>query len=285
MAGASTPGGNSSDVDGDGLANTIDPFSRDATNGGGTVISAGNSLNFGFDGNSNNGPVGFGGGLTGVAVNGVTDFEQSLNLNNVGFNTGNGGAVDINNVSNGDAFINNNSGEFLFQTGVTVANNVNTLNIQWQISSPGGDALGTNFQQLGGFIGTGDQANYLKFVEISHPEGEFELVLEDGDAIESQSYIQADDLFDLPPGTQVFLNLSIDVNSGIATPTASYNNTSLTGANIDLSGTAVLDAIRGDHTINGQSSGLAIGLYSTNTGASPDDTFSAVFHNVNVSAT
>ena len=54
---------------------------------------------------------------------------------------------------------------------------------------------------------------------------------------------------------------------------------------IDLNGTAVLDAIQGNHTINGQSSGLAVGLFSSNFGAPVEDTFSAIFDNIEISAT
>ena len=129
----------------------------------------------------------------------------------------------------------------------------------------------------------------MKFVAIQHPEGEFELVLEDGDNVLSQSYIQADDLFDAPVNSSIVINLAIDVNSGIATPTAVYEtangSTTVTGASIDLNGTAVFNAIEGNHTINGQSSGLAVGLFSSNFDAPVEDTFSAIFDNIEISAT
>ena len=296
--------GISNDVDGDGLINAIDPFSRDASNGGQAVISAGNTLVFDFDPDQDGnlvGPAGFGGGLTGVAVNGQTDFEQFfqdpssdpnqiINLDNAKFTTAAGGGTTvIENVSNGDAFGGNNTGEFLFQTGVTVANNVNNLNIEWTVINPG-DSLNDNFQQIGGFIGTGDQSNYLKFVAIQHPGGEFEMVLEDGDNVVSQTYIQADNLFSAPDASSIVINLAINVNSGIATPTATYelangNTTTVSGATINLNGTTVLTAIRGNYTINGQSSGLAVGLYSSNFAAPVENTFSAIFDNVEISAT
>ena len=295
--------GISNDVDGDGLVNAIDPFSRDATNGASAVLTAGNTLTFDFDANQDDnlvGPNGFGGGLTGVAVNGVTDFEQffqepssdpsqEINLDNAKFMTAaGGGATVIENVSNGDPFLGSNNGEFLFQTGITVAPSVDTLTVEWTIFNPTSDFSG-NFQQIGGFIGTGDQSNYLKFVAIQHPQGEFELVLEDGDAVESQTYIQADDLFDAPDASRIFIQLEIDVNSGIATPTATYEtangDTVVSGAAVNLAGTAVLDAIQGNHTINGQTSGLAVGLFSTNFGQNPSNTFAAVFDGIEVSAT
>ena len=296
-----TPGV-SSDVDGDGLANTIDPFTRDASNGAQTVLSAGNTLVFDFDANQDNnlvGPNGYAGGLTGVAVNGETDFEQffqepssdpnqEINLDNVKFTTAAGGGTTvIENVSNGDAFVGNNSGEFLFHTGVTVADNVDTINVQWTVFNPG-DAVFDTFQQLGGYIGTGDQSNYLKFVAIQHPSGEFEILVEDDDNRESASYIQANNLFDAPNDSRIFLNLSIDVNSGAATPTASYETangtTNVTGATVSLAGTAIFDAIQGDFTVNGQTTGLAVGLFSSNTGAPPQSTFSAIFDDITISA-
>ena len=79
------------------------------------------------------------------------------------------------------------------------------------------------------------------------------------------------------------------MNSGIATPTAVYEtangSTTVSGAAIDLSGTAVFDAIEGNHTINGQASGLAVGLFSSNFDAPPEDTFAAIFDNIEISAT
>ena len=295
--------GISNDVDGDGLLNAVDPFSRDPNNGADTVIQPGGTLVFDFDPNQDGnlvGPNGFGGGLTGVAVNGVTDFEQFfqdpsddpnqiINLDNVKFTTAAGGGTTvIENVSNGDSFGAANNAEFIFQTGVSVASNVSTLNIEWTVINPA-NAISGNFQQIGGVIGTGDQSNFLKFVAIEHPNGEFEIALEDGDAVISQTYIQADDLFDVPAGSSITITLQIDVNAGTATPTAIYEtangNTAVAGVAIDLNGTAVLDAIRGNHTINGQASGLAVGLYASNFGAAEADTFSAVFDNIEISAT
>ena len=295
--------GISADVDGDGLANTIDPFTRDASNGGDAFLSAGDTFVFDFDANQDNnlvGANGYGGGLTGVAVDGVTDFEQffqessadpeqQINLDNVKFTTAAGGGTTvIENVSNGDPNGGNNNGEFLFHTGVTVAPNVDTVNIQWTVFNPGSQLSG-NFQQIGGYIGTGDQSNYLKFVAIQHPSGEFEILLEDDDVRESAVYLQANNLFDAPDGSRIFLNLSVDVNTGLATTTATYENanggtTTTGGATTDLNGSAVLDAIRGDYTVNGQTTGLAVGLFSSNFGVPEADTFSAIFDDIEISA-
>ena len=105
----------------------------------------------------------------------------------------------------------------------------------------------------------------------------------------SQTYIQADDLFAAPENSSIVINLSINVNTGIATPSVVYEtangSTNAFGAAIDLNGTAVFNAIEGNHTINGQSSGLAVGLFSSNFDAPPEDTFAAIFDNIEISAT
>ena len=101
--------GISADVDGDGLANTIDPFTRDASNGSSATLNAGDTFVFDFDANQDNnlvGPNGYGGGLTGVLVDGETDFEQffqqpsndpnqEINLDNVKFTTAAGGGTTV----------------------------------------------------------------------------------------------------------------------------------------------------------------------------------------------
>ena len=84
------------------------------------------------------------------------------------------------------------------------------------------------------------------------------------------------------------MQLEIDVNSGFATPTAIYEtgngNTVVSGAAINLNGTAVFDAIQGNHSVNGQATGLAVGLFSSNFNQAPSNTFSAIFDNVEISA-
>lgn len=293
--------GPNTDVDGDGLLNTIDPFTRDQNNGGEAVVTPGNTLVWDFDANQDNnlvGPDGYGGGLTGVMVNGVTDFEQffqapssrpgqDINLDNVKFITAAGGGTTVVEfVSSGDAFQGNNSGEFLFHTGVTVAPSVDTLTIEWTIFNPT-SSLAETFQQLGGYIGTGDQSNYLKFVAIQHPQGEIQLVLEDGDAVANITFIQANDLFQALANSRIYMQLTIDVNAGTATPVVTYEtsggNQVVSGATINLAGTAVLDAIQGNYSVSGVTTGLAVGLFSSNFGPAPQPDFQAIFDGIEIS--
>ena len=292
------------DLDDDGIINVNDPFIRDDTNGGSVVLSPNQTLLWDFDANQDDnlpGPSGYGGGLTGVMINNTIDYEeffqepsdlpdQIIKLDNVKFNTAAGGGTTVvESVSNGDPFQTQNHGEYLFHTGVTIAPTVDTFNIKWSVFNPGTELTGT-YQQIGGYIGTGDQSNYLKLVAIEHPDGEIQTLLENDDAVLSTSYIQADDLFNYSTNQQIFLDLEIDSVAGTAAPTISYeigdgNISTMTGETIDLSGTHLLDAIQGNYTVNGHDTGLAVGLLSSNTGQSEANTFQAIFNDVEISAT
>ncbi|MEL6496276.1 MAG: malectin domain-containing carbohydrate-binding protein, partial [Cyanobacteria bacterium J06623_7] len=88
---------------------------------------------------------------------------------------------------------------------------------------------------------------------------------------------------------QILLALEIDPLAATATPTISYetetgSNTVL-GTAIDLESTAVLEAIRGNYTVNEQPTGLAVGLFSSNTGQADTNTFQAVFDDLAITAT
>ena len=300
------------DADDDGILNADDPFMRDAANGLNTVIAPGQAYQWDFDPNQDGnlpGPDGFGGGLTGVMVNGTTDFEQffqsplanGIQLDNVKFITAAGGGTTvIEKVAQGDAYQGGNDAAFQFQTGVSLAPNVGTVAFQWTVFNPANDVnspITGNYQQLGGQIGTGDQSNYLKIVAVKDGASSsgIQISLENGDTIVSSQTLKnagGANVFDaaaIPSAGKIFLTLDVDVIAGTAVPTATYETTggdvTLTGAIIDLAGTAVLDAIRGDHAVQGQQSGLAVGLYSTNNGELEADAFQAVFDDILITAT
>ncbi|MDY6898134.1 MAG: hypothetical protein SWZ49_08645, partial [Cyanobacteriota bacterium] len=200
------------DIDDDGIININDPFIRDENNGTSVLVSPSQTLTWDFDANQDNnlpGANGYGGGLTGVMINNTTDFEeffqepstiegQIIKLDNVKFNTAAGGGTTvIESVSNGDPFETPNNGEYLFHTGVTLAPTVESFTVKWSVFNPGTEFTGS-FQQIGGYIGTGDQSNYLKIVAINGFDGEIQILLEDNDVVQSTSFISADGLFDLP---------------------------------------------------------------------------------------
>ena len=160
------------DIDGDGIPNVADPFQYDSSNGTATILPSNGNLvwNFQFGaGNTTPGPSGVFLGLTGHMQNGTRDFlapvaEGGLDLNNVKIGTAaGGGLVVVEQVSNGTAAGAANTGEYLFQTGISVAPNVETFNIKWTAINPFPGLVGIHDgQQIGGYIGTGDQDNFLK---------------------------------------------------------------------------------------------------------------------------
>ena len=292
------------DFDNDDILNINDPFIRDENNGNSVLVSPSQTLTWDFDANQDNnlpGESGYGGGLTGVMINNTTDFEvffqepstiegQIINLDNVKFNTAAGGGTTvIESVSNGDPYITLNNGEYLFHTGVTLAQTVETFTIKWSVFNPGTEFTGS-FQQIGGYIGTGDQSNYLKIVAIDGFNDEIQILLEDNDIVQSISFISADGLFDLPTNQQIFFELEIDPVAGTAIPIVSYetgdeNITTVTGEAVDLNGTTVLDVMQGNYTVEGQDTGLAVGLLSSNIGEPTANTFQAIFDEIEITAT
>ena len=292
------------DVDDDGILNVDDPFIRDFANGGRVLVTPGETFLWDFDANQDNnlpGPDGYGGGLTGVMVNGSTDFEQFfqqpstfsgqlVNLDNVKFTTAAGGGTTIiENASNGTPFKANNNGEYLFHTGVTIAPTVETFTVKWSVFNPASAFTGSS-QQVGGYIGTGDQSSYLKLVAVQSTDGEIQVLLEDDDVVKASSFIQANDLFNVPKNQEIFFELEIDPAAATATPTVTYetgggNSQTVSGNALNLSGTEVLDAILGNYTVQGQTTGLAVGLLSSNTGQSEANTFQAIFNDIEITAT
>ncbi|MEM8792664.1 MAG: malectin domain-containing carbohydrate-binding protein [Pseudomonadota bacterium] len=297
------PGDN--DSDDDGILNVDDPFLRDPQNGLGVVIVPNTEFLWDFDPNQDGnlpGPDGFGGGLTGVMIDGVTDYEaffqspsnrpgQIIQLDNVKFITAAGGGTTvIEEVSGGDPFQGSNSGEFLFHTGVSLAPNVDEVTFTWSVFNPG-TAFSGNFQQIGGYIGTGDQSNYLKVVAIQNNGGELQVTLEDDDTVASTQLIQADDLFDVDPldNKKIFFSLTVDKQTGASDVSVTYETatgeTTVNSTPFNIAGSAVFDAINGNNSAAGEDVGLAVGLFSSNAGQPDANTFQAIFDDITITAT
>ena len=292
------------DFDNDGIDNIFDPFIRDETNGGSVLVFPGLTLQWDFDADQDNnlpGPDGYGGGLTGVMLDGTTNYEaffqepstlpdQDVKLDNVKFITAAGGGTTvIENVSNGTSDGGSNNGEYLFHTGVTVSPTVDNFTVKWSIFNPASSLVG-DAQQVGGYIGTGDQSNYLRIAVNQNPNGEVQISLEDNDVNQSNNFLQVDDLFTVanPDSKKIFLELTVDPTAETATPTVTYEtdagNVTVDGEAISLSGTTVLDTIQGNYAVQGQESGLAVGLFSTNNGQPPENTFQAIFDGIEITA-
>lgn len=329
LAPADFVAGPDTDADNDGIENSVDPFIRDASNGTSVVIDPTNGpteWEFSQDaGDVTPGPDGFGGGLTGVMIDGTTDFEQffqsprdpsdpdnsDIKLDNVKFVTAAGGGTTvIEEVQNGDPFQTPNNAEFFFHTGFQLAPNVETFTVTWDVFNPNAGSNGlditNNFQQIGGYLGDGTQSNYLKIVAIATnnpsagtaPTANIQVSLENGDAIADTFNLSANGIFDsanLQLDSKITFSLTIDPVAATALAMASYvdgaGQTVALAADpsnpdqvIDLSGSQVLETILGNNAVQGQTTGLAAGLFATNNGGG-NDTFQAVFDRIAVTAT
>ncbi|MEO1298695.1 MAG: Calx-beta domain-containing protein, partial [Cyanobacteria bacterium J06636_16] len=295
------------DADDDGILNVDDPFIRDVSNGGEAVLTPGQTLTWTFSANQTDlpGRGGYGGGLTGVMLDGSTDFEaflaspstfpnQSRKIDNVKTLTASGGGTTvIEFVSNGDPLGTSNSGEYLFHTGVTIDAMVDTFTVSWNIDNPTSAFTGPS-QQIGGYIGTGDQSNYLKLVATQDPGGEIQILLEDEDVVVDSAFIQADDLFSVPNNQNILFELEINPTAGTATPTVTYGigsgqTSTVSGTVISLAGTNVLDAIQGNYSVKDENNqdvttGLALGLFSSNVGQPPESLQGITFKDIAIQA-
>ena len=283
-------------MDDDGLLNTVDPFQADAANGFGTFLASNASLNWNFQfgaGDSAPGPDGLFLGLTGHMANGTRDFvapvaEGGLDLTNVKIGTAaGGGLVVVEEVSTGTASGSANTGEFVFQTGVALAPDIQTFNVKWTAINPfPGLPTAPTVREIGGFIGTGDQSNFLKVV--AGPNGML-FQLESNGAIIASQTLNAPGVATAPAGSNLVFELLVNRATSQATPSVTYTGSSgpvkVTGNAINLAGTSILTAINGDYTVQGKDSGLAVGLWSSNTGEGSQNTFQASFDDILITST
>ena len=294
------------DTDDDGILNKVDPFLRDASNGGQALILPNKTIVWDFDANLDGnrpGPGGYGGGLTGVMINGTTDFDaffnqpaefplQNIKLDNVKFTTAAGGGTTvIENVSTGSATGTANTGKYLFHTGATVAPTVDKFTVQLTTINPFGE-LGASAgpsQQIGAYIGTGDQSNFLKLVAIhgGAAGGQIQFSLENGNTVGHVKTIAAPGLLERPLDAEIVFEVLIDRVANTATPKVTYELAGggtkvVTGSAISIAGSNVEKAIDGDWTVGGQTTGLALGLYASNVGQTNANTFQAIFTDLKV---
>jgi hypothetical protein len=284
------------DMDDDGLLNTVDPFQADAANGFGTFVASNASLNWNFQFGTNDsvpGPNGLFLGLTGHMVNGTRDFvapvaEGGLDLANVKIGTAaGGGLLVVEDVSTGTASGGANSGEFVFQTGLALAPNIQTFNVKWTAINPfPGLPAAPTVREIGGFIGTGDQSNFLKVV--AGPNGML-FELESNGAITASQALNAPGVGTAPASSALIFELLVNRATSQATPSVTYGSSSgpvkVSGNPISLAGTSILTAINGDYTVQGKDSGLAVGIWSSNTGEGSQNTFQAPFDDILITST
>jgi malectin (di-glucose binding ER protein) len=304
-----TPPPQSNDADGDGLNDAIDRFAVDPNNGKTTILQGGTTLTWGFSQNeSHPGPaesihnIGF----TGVMTNLVDSYKLQFDPNRV-VAGGAASGVLLQNITEGSAHTNNNTQTDAYQFGVDVASNVDAFVITTTLDNPFNDiATKANYQNAGFFIGTGDQANYVKVVagagklNGSNNQPMIELVFESNDQVVAQQKIGVPVFggsLALTPLDNIKLTLTVDPDTGSVTPgwtvtrgaTAESSGTVFTGSGNTFQVTGpLLQALQGTYTVptgtgTNLPSALAVGLISTSIG--PAAPFNETWNSVSITST
>ena len=126
-------------------------------------------------------------------------------------------------VSNGTATGADNTGEYLYQTGIDCCAERQDAHRQWSAINPfPGLSTIHDGEEIGGFIGTGDQNNFLKLVAGPNGTTNVEFELEsNGITIASQS-LNADGLLTAQADSSLVFSLLIDRTTSLATPSVTY---------------------------------------------------------------
>lgn len=297
--------GTSNDVDNDGLSNTIDPFGVDSTNGQSVVLEGGSTLTWTFSQNEPHpGPGGIGNlGFTGVMINGAVPYQSLYDANKTIMG---GAAAGVLMQDIGDGTPMNNNQTDAYQFGVDIGADVGSYVVRTKVNSPFDGITPTDNQSVGFYIGTGDQANYIRIVAGSATVNGvanspvIDIIVESNDVIVAHQVISAP-VFggaypDLTASDGVELELRVDPIAGTIVPAWTISRGSgpgIEGTLISGEGEAMsvtgslLAAIRGNYTIssaNGPvSSGLAVGIIGTSDG--PGDPFSTTWNQIQISST
>jgi hypothetical protein len=176
------------DFDDDGLSDTIDPFAVDATNGQSVQLKGGETLSWGFSQNEPHpGPGGIGNlGFTGVMTNGLVPYTEQYEANR-SIMGGAAAGVLMQGITEGSPLTNNQLDAYQF--GIDIGADVATYTITGKVNNPFESTTAANNQSVGFFIGTGDQANYVRLVAGAATvngvvnTAVIELLVESGDAV------------------------------------------------------------------------------------------------------
>lgn len=295
-----------SDVDKDGLNNSIDPFPVDATNGQSVLLTGGASLNWTFSQNEPHpGPSGLGNlGFTGVMTNGTQSYIDQYDPNKT-IMGGAAAGVLMQDIAEGSPLTNNQRDAYQF--GVDIGQDVGSYTITAKVNNPFDLVTPTDNQSVGFFIGTGDQANFIKLTMGSTTlngvanSPTVDIVAESNDAIIAHQTLFAPvfgaNQAPLTASDSILLEMVVDPILGTITPKWSITRGSgpNTGGEIfSGSGTAIqadgglLAAIRGNHVISTAASGpvasgLAIGIIGSSDG--PGNPFSATWNSIGITST
>jgi hypothetical protein len=237
------------DDDNDGLADVVDAFARDASNGITTTMPK--ALTFENEGEGGGGGDALSVGFTGLMTNGVTNYLDQFDPAKMTVG-GAAGLLTVDEADEGDALVDNRQ-NYAFQLGVKPGAGVFT--VHGTIVEPLAKGPKDN-QSLGVFLGAGDQDNYLKIVAASNCGTVVQAVKEvSGVAAQSRAALT------LPAGA-LELYLRVDPNAGTVQP--SFARTP-GGARVNVGGLVAVPKA----WFTSPTKGLAVGIISTSTGPAP----------------
>ncbi|MCI0492970.1 MAG: hypothetical protein L0Z07_08540, partial [Planctomycetes bacterium] len=163
------------DDDNDSLLDTTDRFAIDFNNG--TTTPVGTLYDWENVGPDDGGLLNL--GFTGMMTNGVDDYESLFDPLAVTAG-GAAGVFTIDSATVGTARGANNTQEQAFQFGVNVANETVPLAAKSSVAAPFSGLVPQPGQEMGMYIGTGDQDNYVQIVLSGDNGGSVQLMQEIG---------------------------------------------------------------------------------------------------------
>ncbi len=240
---------NDQDDDNDGIPDVNDPFALDPDNGLTTDIPLFYDLlngdpGFGF----------FGLGMTGIMVNGETNYLDQYDQENI-IAGGTSGLLTTP-TTDGDAVNNNQDNGFQF--GINVSDEDCPFTIKARLKTPIFPVGGPYGQQSQGiFIGTGDQDNYVKVIINNN----IQVLKEDAGIVTSVDHIDPDIQFSDPN----FIELFLTVFPATGQVQASYQLGS--DQPIQLAGPLINVGEELKDVLQASDKALAVGVISTSIGA------------------
>ncbi|RAJ90683.1 putative secreted protein (Por secretion system target), partial [Larkinella arboricola] len=248
---------NDPDDDNDGLADEVDYFALDASNGMNTTLPLEYNL-------FNNDP---GTGLFGLGFTGLMlpmrpgiDYMDLFDEDNL-IAGGAVGAFSVVNTTPGDPYQPLNNQENGFQFGINTDQSTGPFTVQTRLLGPFFNNQPPEYwQALGLFIGIGDQDNYLKVVLGGDGGTAFIEVLYENNGLETSTR------YSLPgglPNSTLDLYLAVNPATGRVQPKYAKDGGAITNLGpAILVGGKILEAIQGPPA-------LAVGILSTSLGSTP----------------
>ncbi len=244
------------DDDNDGIADHLDPFALDPNNGRGTGIP----LEYTWENNDT--PPGYilNLGFSGLMNDGSTAWQDSYDLANLTAG-GAAGVFTIDEVPDSDPVKDRNDQRYAFQFGIDVTPASAPFVVHTRVVAPFAGAILEPHQSLGLYIGTGDQDNYIKLVANTLGSDGGVQFASERNGVFTSDYSGPADVLD---ADHVDLFLRVDPAAGQVRAFVQSRMDGVDGPVLAAGGATALPTA----WLTAET-GLAVGIISTSTGATP----------------